>query len=431
MISAGTFSIVLFADRTLLLWHSGPSMSAAMAAGNLFWVSVCLPVGVMSMTGAIIGQHIGAGEPEKVGRLLWQSVWLSCMFLPLFIFLAIAARGLLAGMGQPAELLELETTYYQLLMFSAVGIVLENALSGFFSGIEKTRVVMWVSVAASLLNFVLDVVLIYGFGPIPNLGIAGAALATAISFWFKVAVFGYLLLQPKYESVYHIRRGFGFHAPVLANLLFFGLPTGLMYVTESGGFATIILRIGRLGDLPLRATTMAINFNTIAFIPLVGVSVAASVLVGKHLIDSGPKHAARYARAALLIGLAYSLVWAVPYWLFPKQLIRFYAVQSSDPVSLQAIDLAAGLLFFVSIFLMLDTVQIVLGGALRGAGDTWYVLFAGFAASAASVGVGIWMEPATGGLRWWWMICVLWLVLLAIAMAGRFVQGGWKQMRMV
>ncbi len=65
MISAGMFSLVLFADRTLLLWYDGESMSASMAGGNLFWVLVCLPVGIASMTGAIVSQYVGAGQEER------------------------------------------------------------------------------------------------------------------------------------------------------------------------------------------------------------------------------------------------------------------------------------------------------------------------------------------------------------------------------
>ena len=430
MISAGTFSIVLFADRTLLLWHSGPSMSAAMAAGNLFWVTACLTVGIMSMTGAIIGQHIGAGENEKVGRLLWQSVWLSLMFIPMFGGLAYGAESILTATGQPAELVSLEATYLRLLMFAAIGIVLETALSGFFSGIEKTRVVMWVSVLTGALNFVLDLVLIFGLGPIPSLGIAGAAIATSIAFWFKVLCFAWLMLQPKYAK-FKIRHGIVFDWSVLRNLVFFGFPTGLMYVTESGGFAAIILRIGRLGDLPLRATTMAINFNTIAFIPLVGVSIAASVLTGKHLIETGADRASRYARASVVVGLGYAVIWVVAYLLFPGQLVQLYALEATDAISIEAISVAEDLLVFVSLFLLLDTVQLILGGALRGAGDTWFVLLVGLFASVTAIAVGLFYEPTERALQWWWGIIFVWLGLLAISMAARFWQGGWKRMRMV
>ena len=85
VVSTGTFSVVLFMDRTLLLWHDGISMSAAMAGGNLFWVCLCLPIGIVSMTGAVISQHIGAGQEKLVGKLLWQGVWLSILVTPLYL----------------------------------------------------------------------------------------------------------------------------------------------------------------------------------------------------------------------------------------------------------------------------------------------------------------------------------------------------------
>jgi len=437
MISAGTFSLVLFVDRTLLLWHDGPSMSASMAAGNLFWVLVCLPVGIVSMTGAIMGQHIGAGESAKVGRLLWQAIWISLLFAPVFLAVAIFADPIFVALGQPSELIDLETTYLRFLTLAAVGIVLETALSGFFSAIERTRVVMWVSIASGLLNLVLDLVLIFGFGPIPSMGIMGAAIATAISFWFKVACFGWLILQPRYETMYRFRGQHAPHWPVLSNLLFFGLPTGLMYVSESGGFAAIIFQIGRLGDIPLRATTMAINFNMIAFIPLVGVSIAASVLTGKHLLESGPDRAARVAMASLAVAMTYAGIWIAVFLLLPETLINFYALQAGDESTQRASEIAKGLLFFVSVYLFLDTTQLTLAGVLRGAGDTWYVLYTGIFAITIAFSVGLWFEPDMSSqddpapLNWWWWMITFWIGLLAAAMTARYVQGRWRKMRMV
>ncbi|WP_419190114.1 MATE family efflux transporter [Stieleria marina] len=437
MISAGTFSIVLFVDRTLLLWHDGPSMSASMAAGNLFWVLVCLPVGIVSMTGAIMGQHIGAGDRHKIGRLLWQSIWLSLMFAPVFLVVALFAKQFFLATGQPSELIDLETTYLRFLMLSSVGIVLETALSGFFSAIERTRIVMWVSIASGLLNLVLDLVLIFGIGPIPSLGIMGAAIATAIAFWFKVACFSWLILQPRYEKIYQFRGARGLDWPVLRNLLFFGLPTGLMYVSESGGFAAIVFRIGRLGDIPLRATTMAINFNMIAFIPLIGVSIAASILTGKHLLESGPARAAKSAMAALVVALSYASVWIAMFLLMPEALMSFYSLQEGDASTEQSIAIAKGLLFFVAVYLFLDTTQLTLAGALRGAGDTWYVLYSGVFAIAIAFTAGLTMEPTKtspvdlSALHWWWWMITLWIGLLASAMTARYIQGRWRKMRMV
>ncbi|MCA9137081.1 MAG: polysaccharide biosynthesis C-terminal domain-containing protein, partial [Planctomycetales bacterium] len=207
MISTGMMSIVLFADRTLLMFYDGVSMSASMAGGNLFWVIVCVPIGAASMTGAMIGQLIGNGERDKIGRLLWQSIWLSLMTLPWFIAAAIAAEPLLRWAGQQPDLIPAETTYMRWLMLGGLGLVIESALSGFFSGIERTSVIMWVSVSSGLLNVVLDVLLIFGVAGFPPLGIAGAAIGSVISFWFKVLCYVWLLSARELEGPYGMRRG--------------------------------------------------------------------------------------------------------------------------------------------------------------------------------------------------------------------------------
>lgn len=431
MISAGTFSLVLFADRTLLLWFDGESMSAAMAGGNLFWVLVCLPVGIASMTGAIISQYIGAKEDDQIGRFLWQAVWLALAMTPLFAVTAIFATSLFQWTGQPEELIGLQSTYLRLLMLGAAGIVMETALSGFFSGTERTNVIMWVSIGSGVLNFLLDLLMIYGAGPVPAMGIAGAAMASVISFWFKAACYCWLLLHPKYESQYRIRAGFGFDAQRIRNILFYGFPTGLMYLTESGGFTVIVLRIGNIGDVPLRATTMAINFNMVAFIPLVGVSVATSVLVGRHLLESGPTRAARSVYAAIIIGLLYSGGWSTAYFVVPDWLMSLYELNQNGEASVQAVAIAKGLLKFVAIYVVLDATQLIVAGALRGAGDTWFVLLSGLTASAIALTIGFIWEPETGLLNWWWWMVTLWIWTLATLMLLRFLQGRWKRMRMV
>lgn len=431
MVSAGTFSLVLFADRTLLLWYDGESMSAAMAGGNLFWVLVCLPVGIASMTGAIVSQYVGAGEEDHIGRFLWQSVWFSLTTIPLFAIAAWFATPMFRATGQQEQLIGLQSTYLQLLMLGAVGIVIETSLSGFFSGTERTRTIMWVSVISGILNFLLDLVLIYGAGPVPGMGIAGAAIASVISFWFKAGCYGWLLLRPEFESRYQIRAGFTFDGAIFRNLLFYGFPTGLMYLTESGGFTVIVLRIGSIGDVPLRATTMAINFNMVAFIPLVGVSIAASVLVGRNLLQSGAARAAKSVYAAVIIGLIYSGVWLVIYLSIPDLLMSLYELNQNEAASQEAILIAKGLLKFVAIYVVLDATQLIVAGALRGAGDTWFVLLSGLVASAVALAVGFGFEPETDLLDWWWQMVAFWIWLLAMLMVARFLQGRWKKMRMV
>jgi len=469
MVSTGMFSLVLFVDRTLLLWHQPSQMGAALAAGNLFWAVTCPFVGVASMTGAIISQHVGAGQRRRISRLLWQSVWFTGMTVPVFAALAFGAPALFSWTGQPPELLPLQTTYFFWLMWGAAGEVLQTALSGFFSGTHRTRVIMVVSILSGILNILLDVVLIFGIDPtwwggsgepILQLGIAGAAIASTASFWFKAIAYTVLLVGPVWRRRGGLTLGWRPHRRTLWQLIYYGTPAGIMLLTESLGFTAIVLQIGQLGDVPLQATTMAINFNMVAFVPLVGLSIAASVLVGQHLIAHGAERAALSVTATLLVAWIYSACWGVAYVLAADWLIGFYTIWPGAEESIAALQIAEALLGFVAIYVLLDATQLILAGALRGAGDTWFVLAIGLAISVASVAVGAWYQPAVAtpspadatirlqtaagrpavgmpdasvlsALNWWWWVITAWVTLLAIAMSARFLSGRWRRMRMI
>lgn len=432
MISTGTFSLVLFIDRTLLLNFDGAAMSASMAAGNLFWALICLPVGIASMTGAFVGQYIGAGVPERVGRMLWQAIWMALGGVPFFAALAWAAPWLFQLAGQPESLVHLESIYLRILLLGAVGSVIDTALSGFFSGRGQTQVVMWVSIAASVLNVGLDLWFIFGAGPLPPLGIVGAGIASAICFWLKAFLFAGLIWFHRDQAAYGIRAGFGWEPKLLGRFLFYGFPAGLQFLVEAGGFTVIVLQIGALGDLPLRATTMAINFNMVAYIPLVGLAIATSVLVGRNLKEFGPDAAARVVRNAWVVAMVYSAAWAVVYLVFPDGLLSLYRVGRVEAASLEAVELARGLLWFVALYVLFDATQLMLASSLRGAGDTWFVLLGTLGCSALVIGLGVWAEPqdAEAGLRWWWTMITLWVWMLSIAMALRYFQGRWRSLDM-
>ena len=196
-----------------------------------------------------------------------------------------------------------------------------------------------------------------------------------------------------------------------------------MYLTEAGAFTIIVLKIGQLGDIPLRATTMAINFNMIAFIPLIGVAIAASVLVGRHLLQNGAEFAVRTTMASLIVAFTYSLVWAIAYVLAGDWMLSFYSLGNPDTGSLQAIEMASVLLRFVALYVLLDAVQLIIAAALKGAGDTWFVLLAGAATSLVSIGAGITWDPGQESLNWWWWVITFWIWTLAVVMTIRFIGG--------
>jgi MATE family multidrug resistance protein len=148
-------------------------------------------------------------------------------------------------------------------------------------------------------------------------------------------------------------------------------------------------------------------------------------------LQSGPARASQSAYAALGVGAIYSGSWLVAYLALPDLMVSLYQLKENSPESLEAIAIARGLLKFVAIYVVFDAMQLILAGALRGAGDTWYVLVAGILASVAALTIGFLFEPADDALYWWWKMVAVWIWLLATLMALRFLQGKWKRMRMV
>jgi MATE family multidrug resistance protein len=124
-------------------------------------------------------------------------------------------------------------------------------------------------------------------------------------------------------------------------------------------------------------------------------------------------------------------------------MMSLYQLSDNTQESIAAINIAKTLLSFVAVYVLLDSVQLILAGALRGAGDTWFVLVSGLLAGTLALLVGFTLEPqlsleAQGSLEaqqkaltWWWWMLTLWIWLLATFMTARFLQGRWKRMRMV
>ncbi len=394
-------------------------------------------MGIASMTGAIVAQHVGAKQTHEVGKLLWQAVWLTILLIP-FIFLAsYFAPEIFRFTGQPPELIGMETTYLRILMFGACGMILDAGLSGFFSGTERTSVIMWNSIASALLNVLLDYALIFGMFGLPEMGIEGAAIASVISFWFKALVYVVLLSRPRWEADYAIRRGFGFDARDLGKLIYFGFPAGLHSLAEAGSFSWILLQIGSLGDHPLQATTMAINFNMVAFIPLVGLQIGTSVVVGRRLTEFGPDRAAEAVRASMIVAFLYCSFWAILYVATPDLLLSIYRRSAEDALNTETIAIAKNLLLIVTAYLFFDAIQVILSGALRGAGDTWFVLIAVIAASSIVLALGSllyepiisreWISP----LHYWWVVMCVWIWSLGFSLFLRYRHGKWRSMRMI
>lgn len=429
VISTGAWSIMLFADRMFLLWHSADEMAAALPAGMLYWTMVCFPMGIAGYVNTFVAQYFGASRPDRIGAATWQAIRVGIYSTPLFLCAIPLAPFIFRWAGHQPEVACHETLYFQVLTFAAGAAVLAAAQGAFFTGRGVTRVVMFVTLTAVTINIVLDYVLVFGVFGFPELGIEGAAWATVISMWYRVAVFAALMSQRPVRSAFDLATTRAFDKELFIRLIRYGSPNGLQFFTESGAFAIMTLLVGRYGKMALTSSTLAFNVNAVAFVPMLGISIAASTLVGQQLPRGRADLARRATWTALLFAFAYTVGFALLYTLAPDVLLIGHKAGMNAEEFQQIRDVTIVLLRFVAAYCLFDAMNVVFSGAIKGAGDTWFVLAA--TAVISAIGLSVSWAGASLGLYWWWFVFTAWVCALGITFCCRFLAGHWSQMRVI
>jgi MATE family multidrug resistance protein len=432
IVSTGAWSVMNFIDRMFLLHYSEVSMAAVLPAGMVHFAMVCLPLGVASYVNTFVAQYQGAGRPRRIGPAVWQGVRLGMYCIPLFLALIPLSPWIFRLAGHETELASLEALFFQTALFGAGAEVIAASLAAFFIGRGVTWVVMLVDSSAWALNIVLDYAWIFGHFGLPALGIEGAAWATVCSLWCRVAVYTLLLLLPRYRRRYRTWSGRRFNAALFRRLLRYGGPSGFQLLVEVAGFTLFLLVVGTLGKVAMAATTLAFNFNTLAFVPMLGLGMALSTLVGQQLGNNNPNLASRATRTSLSMALGYMGTMALVYVLFPNVLLMGHAANTPPAVFAELRDTTVILLRFVAAYCLFDAMCVVFTGTLKGAGDTRFIMIVSLLLTpmpVAAAWVGIHFFHF--GLIWCWTVITLWICVSGVIYLLRFLQGRWRHMRVI
>jgi MATE family multidrug resistance protein len=200
------------------------------------------------------------------------------------------------------------------------------------------------------------------------------------------------------------------------------------------GFTVFIMLIGRLGAMEAEATSIAFSVSSLAFMPIYGLHLAVSVLVGERLGENRDDLAARATYTTLHIAWLYMLVISILYVIAPGIFLRgFYPDVAALETDEEAVmHIAARLLQFVAAYNLLDATLMVFVGALKGAGDTQFILrvslvLAALLAAFSWLSVEVWHLSVYGC----WVLVVFWVWIAAATYLVRFRQGKWRQMRVI
>ncbi len=432
VVSWASWTVMNFTDRMFLLWYDQAAVAAALPSGMVFWTLICFPLGVVGYATTFVAQYEGAERRERVGPVVGQAVWTAVFATPLLMATIPLAPGFFALAGHEPHLAALESLYFQVAMAGAGGMLISGAQAAYFTGRGKTRVVMVVDSGASLLNIVLDYLWIFGRLGFPEMGLEGAAWATVVSQWAKVLGYAAIMQIGADRRRYNLAAARRFDLRLLGRLWYYGVPSGLQWVLESSGFTAFLLMVGWLGEQATAATTLAFGVNMVAFIPPIGLAIAVTTLVGQQLGGGRPDLAARATWTGFWMAFGYTAFLGVLYVGLPDLFLIGYA-SGADPREFAALrTTVVVLLWFVAAYCVFDAANLIFSSALRGAGDTQFILIVGalmcpLPALFTWLGIAYW----GGGLIWSWSVITVWICALGLIYFLRFLQGRWRTMRVI
>ncbi|QDT39605.1 MATE family efflux transporter [Stratiformator vulcanicus] len=431
VLSSGSLSLAHVIDRIMLTWHSPDALAASTPAGMLHWTMMSLFIGTATTVNTFVAQYDGAGDRRRASEATWQGVYLALLAgLPLLIAVPLAPY-VFAWADHAPEVQRLENAYFSVLCFGAVPMTLATALSGYYSGIGATRIVLLVNVILSIANLAFDAVLIFGLGPFPELGIRGAAVATIISYLIAVGLYLALLLRRTERMDYQFWNCWKFDPELFRRLLRYGFPTGVNYLADTAGFTLFLILLGRLGPVAQQATNLSFNVNGLVFVPLMGVSTAVSTIVGRRIGEGRPGLAVRSTWLAFGCAMVWNVVFMAIILLVPDVVISLYAAGSTPEEFAPVRETAIVLLRYVAVFLTFDAMSVVFSGAIRGAGDTRFAMAWSLVTCWSLMVLPVLAADWYGNLslHFCWSAVIAYISICGVGMLWRFLGGRWQTMR--
>lgn len=426
-------AIMQFVDRMFLAWYSQEAIAATMPSGVVYFTVMSLFTGTASYVGTFVAQYWGANQKHQIGAMVWQGMYIAAFAGVSLLLLIPFAEDFFRLVGHDAKVQELETIYFQLLCLSAAPSTASAALSGFFTGRGKTVPVMWVNLISTVLNMLLNYLLIFGKWGFPAWGVFGAGLATVIATTFTAVVFLVMVFHAQYEEQFSTRSNWRFNGPLFRRLLRFALPNGIQWTIEHMGFSAFILLVGRLGTVELAATNIAFNINMLAFMPMMGFGTAISIMVGQNQGRDRPDLSERGVYSGLHLALIYMSTMILFYVFTPAIFVWPFSAGAEPGSMIEIEEMVIILLRFVAIYSLFDVLSIVFSSGIKGAGDTRFVMYmiVGFSIFGLTLPIYLVLAVFQLGLYAAWVIISIYIGLLSFIFWYRFRGGKWKTMRVI
>lgn len=417
-------------DHVLVGNLLGYAANAAIGVSwQIFLVVIVFMASLFTGQAVLVARYVGAGDVERVNRTVQQAILTAlAMYLVLAPFGYFAAPMLLDFANTSPEVRDLALPFLRVNFTFSIGLLMFFMLTSALRAAGDARTPMRLGIAMTILNVVLNIILIRGLGPIPALGTMGSALGTMIASGTVSAFALYRLLKGR--LVIKLSRHMDWRPDwTIIRLLFrFGLPTGVQGIAMNIAGVMLLRFIGSLEQSAAAQGAYAIGYTELFSLitwTSVGLTGAAATIAGQNLGAGHPERVVQGVHTASKIGLWVAAGVGFTFVAFPGALLWLFG--ATDPA---VTTIGRQLLQYLALSGFFITVALTYTGGLQGTGDTRSPLFITL---ASQVAVPIGMCTAIQATRQLqpgdiWLAIVLGHFTRCVLTVARFRQGKWRNM---
>lgn len=362
-------SLMFFTDRLILAKNSAAAMNAAANAGITAWACFIFPVVIAEMTEVFSGKYNGEGTLTKVGKPIWQMLWLTLLLIPVF---SIGARcfapSLFAGTGNT----ENELAYFITTMDFGALWVSSIALGGFFIATGRMRIVTITMIAGNALNIVLTTLLVLYF----DMGCKGAALATGLSQLLQTVIYLVIFLKKSNRATYGT-GDFGFEKSQVMQFLRVAIPSGIGRVNEIIAHVIFFRIMIMAGSETMTCVTMVQSLYMLMGFIIDGLAKGSTAVVSNLYGANQKTLLAKVLKSAFRLQAIFYLVISAIFLTFTDQIAGLFFSQEEAALlhNPEFLFMLKKAIFWMTIYFLCDGFCWILFGVFSAASDTKFVMY--------------------------------------------------------
>lgn len=355
-------------DTLMLGWYGVTELAAVTLASSFWFVIFITGSGFAFAVTPLVAERIDSADAQTMRRIPRMGMWISALYFLAIVPLLYFSGPIFLSIGQDPDVADLAQTYLRFMGWNMLFALMIMVLKSHFAALEHTKITLFATLGAVVINFIVNYALIFGNWGAPELGIKGAAIASVASVLVSLVVLVIYALKVFPEQDL-FRRMWRFDKDAAQAVFKLGWPIGLTNLAETGAFTAVAIMMGWLGAIELAAHGVALQIAATTFMIQVGISNATTIRAGRAYGKHDPEALKSIGYGALGLSICVASFTTLLFFSQGEVLVGAF-LDKTDPDFDIILKTGVILLYMAAIFQLADGIQVIALGALRGIQDT-------------------------------------------------------------